>query len=139
MPALGRWADNFGPKVILFVEGIFFIFAYTAFGYISNAFRTGSMAMAGIPILIVYGLYIFERLTMQMGMARTMYLKTIAVDPADITPTLSTGLSMDHVVSIVCAYLGGLIWLNYGPQYVFYIAAAFSVINVVIALMIKKQ
>ena len=94
--------------------------------------------MAGIPVLIAYSLFIFERLTMQMGIARIMYLKSITLDPADITPTLSTGLSMDHVVSIVCAYLGGVVWLNYGPQYVFYIAAGFSVINVVVALMVKK-
>ena len=137
LPAIGRCADRFGPKVILFAEGILFIFVYIAFGFISNAFNTGLLAMAGIPVLITYGLLIFERLTMQMGMARTIYLKSIAIDPADITPTLSTGLSMDHVISIVCAYLGGIIWMNYGPHYVFYIAAGFSIINVVVAFLIK--
>ena len=137
LPMIGKAADNFGPKVILFSEGILFIFVYIAFGFLSNAFQTGALALAGIPVLVAYGLFIFERLTMQMGIARTMYLKTIAEDPADITPTLSTGLSMDHVVSIVCAYLGGLVWFNFGPQYVFFIAAGFSIINVVIALLIK--
>ena len=137
LPAIGRWADRFGPKVILFVEGFMFIFVYIAFGYISDAFRTGALAMAGIPVLIVYGLYIFERITFQMGIARTMYLKTIAADPADITPTLSTGLSMDHVVSITCAYLGGIVWFNHGPQYVFYAAAVLSIVNVVAAYKMK--
>ena len=137
LPAIGRWADRFGTKIILFAEGLLFILVYIAFGFLSNAFRTGALAMVGVPILIAYGLFIFERLTMQMGIARVMYLKTIAKDPADITPTLSTGLSMDHVISIVCAYLGGVIWLNYGPHYVFFIAAGFSVINVVIAIIIK--
>ena len=137
MPAIGRAADRFGPKVILLTEGILFIFVYIAFGFLSDAFSSGTLAMVGIPVLIAYGLFIFERLTMQMGMARTMYLKSIAVDPADITPTLSTGLGMDHVISIVCAYLGGLLWGNFGPQYVFFIAAAFSLVNVVAALLIK--
>ena len=137
LPAIGRIADRFGPKIILLSEGILFIFVYIAFGFLSNAFISGSLLMTGIPVIIVCGLYIFERLTMQMGIARTMHLKAIAEDPADITPTLSMGLGMDHVVSIVCAYLGGLLWYNYGPEYVFYIAAVFSIVNVVAALKIK--
>ena len=139
LPAIGRWADRYGTKIILFSEGVLFILVYVAFGVLSNAFRTGTLLMAGIPILITYGLFVFERLTMQLGIARVMYLKSITSDPADITPTLSTGLSMDHVISIVCAYLGGVVWFNYGPHYVFYIAAGFSVVNVVVALLIKKQ
>ncbi|MCL2008248.1 MAG: MFS transporter [Treponema sp.] len=137
LPMIGRLADRYGPKIILFSEGILFIFVYIAFGIYSNGFLTGRMALMGFPVMVVYGLYIFERLTMQMGIARTMYLKTIAIDAADITPTLSTGLSMDHVVSIVCAYLGGLVWFNFGPQYVFYIAAGISIFNVIVALLIK--
>ncbi|MCL2167465.1 MAG: MFS transporter, partial [Clostridiales bacterium] len=53
------------------------------------------------------------------------------------TPTLSFGLSMDHVVAITCAYLGGVAWNLYGPQYVFYIAAVLSILNVIVAILIK--
>ncbi len=41
---------------------------------------------------------------------RTVYLRTIAVHSSDITPTLSFGISLDHVVSIICAVLGGMVW-----------------------------
>jgi predicted MFS family arabinose efflux permease len=44
---------------------------------------------------------------------------------------------MDHVVSITCAYIGGLVWFDFGPQYVFFAAALISVLNVVVAIMIK--
>ena len=137
LPALGRWADRYGTKMILLAEGVLFILVYLAYGYYSHGFTTGNLALAGIPVLAVYGLYIFDRLAMHLGIVRAMYLKSIAVDPADIAPTLSMGLSMDHVVSISGAYLGGLVWFNHGPHYVFFIAAALSVINVVAALLIK--
>jgi len=44
---------------------------------------------------------------------------------------------MDHVVSITFAFIGGIIWTEFGPQYIFYGASVVSILNVVIALMIK--
>jgi predicted MFS family arabinose efflux permease len=74
---------------------------------------------------------------MQMGMVRVIYLKNIAHSPNDITTTLSTGISIDHVVSIIGATLGGLAWKAWGPQYVFFIAAALSVVNLIVAAKVK--
>ena len=137
LPAVGRWIDRFGTKKILLVEGCLFVVVYITYGLMSGGFTNGAIALTGIPVFFVCALFICDRLTMQLGMVRTAYLKSIAVNPADITPTLSTGLSMDHVVSILCAYLGGLAWNAYGPQYVFFVAAALSLLNVVVALLIK--
>ena len=67
----------------------------------------------------------------------TSYLRSITPDPAEVTPALSTGLSIDHVVSIVCAYLGGLVWTNWGPQYVFLIALALSAVNLFVIRLVK--
>jgi len=138
IPVVGHWIDRFGPKIILLMEGLVFIAVYTSYGLMSSAFTTGSLARVGIPVIAICGLYIFERMTMQLGIVRAVYLKSIALDPADITPTLSIGLSMDHVVSVTCAYLGGLTWYNFGPQYVFFLAAGISILNVIFALMIKS-
>ena len=137
LPVVGRWIDRYGPRRILLAEGGIFIVIYFVFGYMSWAFENGVLATVGLPLIIVCGLFVFDRLAMQMGMARTVYLRSIAVDPADITPTLSTGLSMDHVVSITFAFVGGIIWERLGAQYIFYGASVLSILNVVIALMIK--
>jgi predicted MFS family arabinose efflux permease len=74
-------------------------------------------------------------MSMQMGLIRSLYLRNIAIRPEDIAPTLTLGQSMDHVVSISCAVLGGLVWSVWGPQYVFFLAALMSVINYVVARM----
>lgn len=137
LPAIGRWLDRFGPKKLLLIEGSLFVLVYTTYGLLSGGFTRGTIAKAGIPVLFTCGLFVFDRLTMQLGMVRTAYLRSIATDPADITPTLSTGMSMDHVVSIICAYLGGITWSSFGPQYVFFIAATLSLLNVAVALRIK--
>ena len=44
---------------------------------------------------------------------------------------------MDHVVTVIFAYLGGVVWYQFGPHYVFYFASALSVLNVIVALRIK--
>ncbi|MDA3845733.1 MAG: hypothetical protein PF505_04185 [Vallitaleaceae bacterium] len=74
-----------------------------------------------------------------MGMVRTLYLRSIALKQLDITPTLSMGISLDHIVSIICAYLGGIVWTLWGPQYVFYLAAGLSLVNLYVAMHVKKQ
>jgi len=139
LPAIGRLIDRIGTKMILLAEGLLLIFVYVIYGLLSTAFAGGTLAKVGLPLLFMCGLFIFERITMQFGIVRTVYLRSIAIDPADITPTLSAGLSMDHVVAISCAYLGGLVWNDWGPQYVFYIAAMLSILNVIVALKIKTQ
>ncbi|MCL2120719.1 MAG: MFS transporter [Clostridiales bacterium] len=137
LPTIGRWIDRFGTKTILLAEGFTLILVYIIYGFMSRAFTLGTLAKVGLPVLLISSLFVFERLTMQFGIVRTAYLRSIAVDPADITPTLSFGLSMDHVVAISCAYLGGVAWNTFGPQYVFYIAATLSVLNVIVAVLIK--
>jgi hypothetical protein len=137
LQAIGRWVDRFGVKKILLGEGITYILLYLAYGFLSRGFTSGTLARVGIPVFIIFGLYILDRLAMQFGLVRAVYLRSIALDPSDITPTLSTGLSMDHVVSISCAYLGGVVWFEFGPHYVFFAAAIISILNVIAALMMK--
>ncbi len=110
IPAIGRWIDRFGIRKLLFADAISFIGVYTAYGLISAGFSTRRLALVGLPVLLAYGIIIIDRMSMQMSMIRTVYLKSIAVKQSDITPTLSLGISMDHIVSIACAFLGGIIW-----------------------------
>ncbi|MCL2498933.1 MAG: MFS transporter [Defluviitaleaceae bacterium] len=139
IPMAGRLADRWGVRTMMFVEGFSFIFIYVAFGVVSGGLSSGMLAVVGIPVILVYILFIFDRMTMQLGMIRTLYLRTIALDPSEISPTLSTGMSIDHVISIVGALLGGLAWAAWGPQYVFYIAAALSMGNVLVAACLPKK
>ncbi len=134
---LGKWIDRFGVKKLLMADALSFIGVYLLYGFLTAGFDSGKFALVGLPFILAGTLYIFDRMSMQMGMVRVVYLKNISVHHSDITPTISTGLSIDHVLSIVGAYLGGIVWMSWGPQYVFFIAAALSITNLVIAIIIK--
>lgn len=133
IPALGRWLDRYGIRKMLYVDAISFIVVYIAYGFLASGFSTGVLGKVGIPVILTFVLIILDRMSMQMSMVKTIYLRSIAVDKSEITSTLSVGMSMDHIVSIICAYIGGIIWTSFGPQYIFFFAAAASVVNLVVA------
>jgi len=139
IPWAGRLADRLGIKTMMYAEGFSFIGIYILFGIFSAGLMSGSFAAAGVSVFIVYVLFIIDRMTMQLGMIRALYLRTIALDKSEITPTLSTGMSLDHAISIICAFLGGLVWEAWGPQYVFFIAAVLSLGNVIVAARLPKK
>jgi MFS family permease len=133
IPALGRWLDRYGIRKMLYADALSFIGVYTAYGILASGFFTGTLAKVGLPVILTFVLIILDRMSMQMSMIKTIYLRSISVDKSDITPTLSFGMSMDHIVSIVCAYIGGIIWTTLGPQYIFFFAAAASFVNLAVA------
>lgn len=139
MPLVGKWIDKYGVKRLMFADALSFIFVYIAYGVLSSLFKEGVNGISALLVGITYGLFIADKLSMQFGMVKVVYLKKIADSVADITPTLSVGISLDHIVSITCAYIGGIIWLSFGPQYVFFGAAGLSLINLVVAILVKDE
>ena len=134
---LGKWIDRFGVKKLLFADALSFIGVYFLYGLLSLGFSAGKLALVGVPFILAGALFVLDRMSMQMNMVRIIYLKTIVLKHSDITPTLSAGISIDHVIAIISAYLGGLAWEAWGPQYVFFIAAALSVVNLIVASKVK--
>lgn len=139
IPALGKWVDKFGIKKLLYADALSFIFIYVTYGLLSAGFATSTLATIGFPLIMTYTLFLLDKMSTQMGMIRTLYLKSIAVTPEDITPTLSLGLSLDHIVSISMAILGGIIWGKFGPQYIFFMTAGFSLINLFVATKVDEK
>lgn len=137
IPALGRWLDKFGVKKLLYADGISFVLVYLLFGLLTMSYVTGLLPTKGWPVLLGYFMIIIDKMSTQMTFIRTVYLKNIAVDSSEVIPTLSLGMSMDHLVSITCAILSGLVWSLWGPQYIFFFAALISLGNVYVAYKVK--
>lgn len=137
MRAIGRWIDRFGIKRMMYVDALTFIFIYTIYGFVVWGITSKVLPEAGWPVLFIYLLFVLDRLSMQIGVVKAIYLKSIAVTREEITATLSTGTSLDHVVSILAAQLSGLVWTLLGPQYVFFMAALFSLGNLFVAWRVQ--
>lgn len=135
--ALGKWIDKFGIKKLLYVDALSFIIVYMLYGLITWGLDANFLPYVGWPVFIVGFMFVLDRISMNMGMVRVLYLKSIAKKPEDITASLSTGISLDHFITIGFAAVAGIVWDKVGPQYVFFCTALLSFINVYIAGKIK--
>ena len=135
---LGRWIDRFGIKKMMYLDALTFIFIYTIYGFVVWGI-TGNFVSGTWPVLAIYTLFVMDRLSFNMAMVKSVYLRSIALNKEEITSTLSTGTSIDHVVAILAAQLSGLVWTVWGPQWVFFIAAFFSLGNLFVAWRIPKD
>lgn len=135
--ALGKWIDRFGIKKLLYVDALSFIIVYFLYGLVTWGLYSGVLPLIGWPALVVSGMFVLDRISMNMGMVRVLYLKSIAKKPEDITTALSTGISLDHFITIGFAAGAGLVWDKIGPQYVFFCTALLSFINLYVASKVK--
>ena len=137
MPQLGKWIDRFGVKKLLYADALSFILVYLCYGALSQSFNTGTLARVGFPVILTCALFVVDRLSSQMGIIRVIYLKSIALKSADVTPTISLAMMMDHVVSIIVGVTGGVAWVTFGSQYIFYAVATLSLVNLAVAILVK--
>lgn len=136
---LGRWMDQFGIKKMMYVDALTFIGVYVIYGFVVWGMISGVLPKQGYAIWFVYLLYVLDRLSMQIGMVNSIYLRSIAWDQEEVTSTLSMGISLDHVVSILAAVAGGYVWTKWGSQWVFFLAAAFSLGNLFVAYRVQPE
>jgi len=139
MPLVGRWIDRFGTPRIMIAEALIFLVIYLGYGIIAAGLHGDWLMGVTIVVIIAIAVNIADRMTIQFGMVRTVYMRSIAVVPEDVTPTLATGMALDHVLSIGSAVICGLLWDNFGPQYVFVFAGVLTAFNLLVARSIKKE
>ena len=138
LPAVGRWIDRFGTGRIMIIEAAAFLMIYLGYGLISVGVTGGTLFGITSFVALAVAVNIADRMTIQFGMVRSVYMRSIAVVPEDVTPTLASGMAIDHVVSIASAVLSGFIWSEFGPQYVFVFAGILAVANMVVAIKIRN-
>ncbi len=130
-PLLGDVIDWLGERIVLATDEIMLIVVCVIYAFASHVLPEPW------DLRVLYGAYIMDHILFALRVARTTYLKKIALDPADITPTISLGITIDHVVAMSLPVLSGLIWERYGHEYVFMLAAAIALVGFFICLRIK--
>jgi predicted MFS family arabinose efflux permease len=132
-PLLGRAIDRFGERVILASEAVLLVFVCLGYGFARELFP------AGLALAVTIGCYLLDQMLFSVGMARSTYMKKIALDPLDVQPALTVAVTIDHVFSISIALLGGWVWNTFGYQYVFLMGIVIACINFFIALQARVK
>jgi MFS family permease len=136
---IGRWMDKFGIKKMMYLDALTFIIIYIIYGFVVWGIASKTLPSQGWSVWLVYLLFVLDRLSMQIGMVKSVYLRSIAWDEDEVTSTLSMGVSLDHVISIMAAIAGGYVWAQWGSQWVFFLAAVFSLGNLYVAIRVQPD
>jgi predicted MFS family arabinose efflux permease len=133
-PWVGHLIDKVGERVVLSTEAFLFFLTCLGYAFAENLFRPA------IAIMVIYICYVLDFTLDSVYMARATYMKRIALHPEDVSPSLSMGTSIDHMVTIFLPILGGLAWTHGGPggyKYVFLGGAVVALLNFVSARRIR--
>ncbi|MBR2357972.1 MAG: MFS transporter [Lentisphaeria bacterium] len=131
-PAIGRLTDKWGCRNIMIYDTVVLFFVCLAYGF---AGRIWAMQTAFYVVCLNF---VLDAIISTTSMAANIYVKSLADDSDELTSTLSTGISINHLIAIITAPLGGWIWVTFGVEYLFSFAAAMSVGNTLFAMTIPK-
>ncbi len=131
-PFIGHLIDRWGEKFVLAAEAILLIFVCAGYGLSVWIFGDTHTAL-----FVVLACFVIDQVLVSVGMARSTYLKKIAVDNEDVYPTLSLGISMDHLVAMIIPWFGGLLWTLAGYEWVFLCGAGIACVNFILTRFIK--
>ncbi|HTY60622.1 MAG TPA: MFS transporter [Acidobacteriota bacterium] len=127
-PWVGHMIDKVGERIVLSTEAFLFFLTCLGYAFAENLFRPS------IALAFIYVCYVTDITLDSVYMARVTYMKKIALKPEDVSPSLSLGTSVDHMVTIFLPILGGLAWYKGGPggyKYVFLGGAVVAFLNFV--------
>jgi predicted MFS family arabinose efflux permease len=129
-PLLGGAIDRLGERVVLALEAVLLVFVCFGYGFAKFLFSEGA------AFLIACVCFLLDQMLMSVNMARSTYIKKIALDTAHIQPALTISVTIDHFFSITIALLGGMIWNVFGFQYVFLLGTFIALGNFLVALQV---
>ncbi len=131
-PMIGRMIDRKGERFALSFEAVVLVFVCAGYAFAKDYLPIG------VAFIVVAVCFLLDQTLMSFNMARSTYMKKIAMDPSHITPSLTMAVSIDHVFSISIAILGGILWRHVGFQAVFIAGMVIAVVNWVVAQQMRR-
>ena len=131
-PAIGKLTDRFGYRSIMIWDTVILCAVCLLYGY------AGTLFPAAVALTVVCINFLLDAIISTTSLATNIYVREIAADQNELTSTISTGISINHLIAILSAPLGGWIWQSYGVGILFSFAAAMAICNSLFAATLPK-
>jgi len=83
--------------------------------------------------------YVLDAVISLASMASNVYVKELSDNQEEMKATISTGVSINHVITIFIALFGGWIWETLGMEMLFIASAVLGLANSAYAATIKNR
>ena len=132
-PVVGRIIDKVGYKVVMVADTLILVIVCFFYGF---AHRIFSMDVA---FLVCCLNYVLDSIISLASMAANVYVQDLADNAQEVKATISTGVSINHVITIFIALCGGWIWQTLGIETLFILSAVLGLCNSAYAATIKTK
>ena len=132
-PLVGRIIDRIGYKAVMVTDTLVLVIVCFFYGFAHHLFPKN------IAFIVCCVNYILDAIISLASMASNVYVQDLADNPDEVKATISTGVSINHVITIFIALFGGWIWQALGIETLFIVSAILGLCNSAYAATIKPR
>ncbi len=132
-PLIGKLIDRIGYKTIMISDTLILVVVCFFYGFAHHLFPRE------IAFIVCCVNYVLDSIISLASMASNVYVQDISDSPEETKATLSTGISVNHMITVLIALFGGWIWQTVGIETLFIISAVLGLCNSAYAASIKPK
>ncbi|MBQ9873306.1 MAG: MFS transporter [Thermoguttaceae bacterium] len=132
-PIVGRLIDKIGYKPIMIADTLILVVVCFFYGFAHRIF----------PMRVAFAVccvnYVLDSVISLASMATNVYVQELSETKEEIKKTVSTGLSVNHLVTVLVALFGGWIWKTLGIETLFITSAVLGLCNSACAATVETR
>ena len=132
-PLVGRIIDRVGYKIVMVSDTLILVIVCFFYGFAHHLFP---MKVAFVVCCINY---VLDSVISLAAMASNLYVQDLSDSADEVKATISTGVSINHLITIFIALFGGWIWQTLGIELLFILSAVLGLCNSAYAATIKVR
>ncbi len=131
-PWVGKLIDRIGYKTVMVADTLLLVIVCFFYGFAHHLFPIH------VAFIVCCVNYILDSVISLASMASNVYVQDISDNQEEMRATISTGISVNHLITIFIALLGGWIWNALGIETLFIVSAVLGLCNSAYAATIKQ-
>lgn len=132
-PLVGKIIDRLGYKVVMVADTLILVVVCFFYGFAHHLFPKD------VAFIVCCVNYILDSIISLASMASNVYVQDISDSTEEVRATISTGISVNHMITILIALFGGWIWKALGIETLFSLSAVLGICNSAYAASIKVR
>ena len=132
-PLVGKIIDRLGYKVVMVADTLILVVVCFFYGFAHHIFPKN------VAFVICCLNYILDSIISLASMASNVYVQDISDSIEEVRATISTGVSVNHLITIFIALFGGWIWKALGIETLFVLSAVLGLCNSAYAATIRVE
>lgn len=132
-PTVGKIIDRFGYRIVMITDTLILVIVCFFYGFAHHIFPMR------VAFVICCVNYVLDSVISLASMASNVYVQDLSENDDEVRATISTGVSVNHFITILIALFGGWIWKTLGIETLFILSAVLGLCNSAYAATVKGR